>query len=179
VLEHEPDYRMRGVLLQRFDRDGRLEITVEGFQMRHFPDTDTLEVDEVRVRAHGADGLLTTATARKALTDNATSELQLMGGAIVQREGRHDSPSLRFESEFLHANVDRRTVKSHLPVKLQVDDSEIRAKGFRYDGERGVVVLDGPLQTKLSPESGKVLSRIGDRPPSGARGTASQQGGSR
>jgi LPS export ABC transporter protein LptC len=105
--------------------------------------------------------------------------LQLMGGAIVQREGRDDSPALRFESEFLHADVDRRTVKSHLPVKLRIGDSEIHAKGFRYDDERRVVALDGPLHTALSPENGKILSRTGERPPAAGKGTQAPRGGNR
>lgn len=42
---------MRNFDLQRVGADGKLRVHVQGSEMRHFPDTDTLEIDGIRLRA--------------------------------------------------------------------------------------------------------------------------------
>ncbi|HSN33190.1 MAG TPA: LPS export ABC transporter periplasmic protein LptC [Ideonella sp.] len=130
---HEPDYTMRQFLVQRFAPDGRLKVQLEGDELRHYPDTDTIEVDQVHVRAFAPDGRVTTATARHALSNADASEVQLMGGARVVREARTDSPAIEFRGEFLHAFLDTEQVRSHLPVTLRQEGSELRGDTLFYD----------------------------------------------
>ena len=59
AVTHDPDYTMERFSLQRFGADGRLRLQIDGARMRHYPDTDMLEIDEVRVRAVGAEGTVT------------------------------------------------------------------------------------------------------------------------
>src|SRR5690349_3823115 len=68
-VSHVPDYTMHGFTTQRFSPDGQLRVQIEGTQMRHYPDTDTFEIDEVRIHALGEDGSVTNASARRALSD--------------------------------------------------------------------------------------------------------------
>ena len=42
---HDPDYSMRHFTLRRFTPEGRLRLDIEGDVMRHYPDTDTVEID--------------------------------------------------------------------------------------------------------------------------------------
>ena len=58
-LRHEPDYTMRDFSVQRFSADGPLRAQIEGDALRHYPDTDTLEIDNARLRAVGPDGRVT------------------------------------------------------------------------------------------------------------------------
>ena len=53
---HEPDYVMRGFVVQRFAADGALRTQIEGDTLRHYPDTDTLEIDQARIRSVADDG---------------------------------------------------------------------------------------------------------------------------
>jgi lipopolysaccharide export system protein LptC len=154
-VTHDPDYAMRGALLQRFDRDGALRLQIEGDRMRHFPDTDAVEVDVVRMRAYGPDGSVTVATAKRAVAQSDGSEVQLMGGARVEREAIGNAQALLFQSEFLHAFLDARVVKSHLPVTLRAGNSEQRAAGFSYDDNTQVMQLQGPVRTQWVAEPKK------------------------
>jgi lipopolysaccharide export system protein LptC len=52
---HVPDYYMRDFSVKVFGVDGRLKSEVVGKEGRHFPDTDTLEIDEPRIRILNAD----------------------------------------------------------------------------------------------------------------------------
>ncbi|HTH12174.1 MAG TPA: LPS export ABC transporter periplasmic protein LptC, partial [Acidovorax sp.] len=83
---HQPDYFMKSFSVKSFDAAGRLQSEVQGDEARHYPDTDTLEIDKARMRSVAPTGRLTVATADRALTNADGSEVQLFGNAIVTRE---------------------------------------------------------------------------------------------
>lgn len=150
-LQHEPDYLMQGVLLQRFAPDGRLRVQVEGEQMRHYPDTDTLEVDRVTIRAWSATGQLTVARALRALSNADASEVQLQGGATVLREGALPADRVEFQSEFLHAFINTEQVRSHLPVQIRFGASEMRVGSLEYDHLARSARLGPPIRARFEP----------------------------
>ena len=148
---HEPDYTMRQFTVQRFAAAGALRVQIEGDELRHYPDTDTLEIDNPRIRATGADGRITLATAKRALSNGDGSEVQLSGGARVVREARDDNDeALEFRGEFLHAFLATERVRSHLPVTVTQGATEIRADGMSYDNLSHVVEFKGRVRAMLS-----------------------------
>lgn len=151
VLRHVPDYTMDRFAVQRFTREGRLRALLEGAQLRHYPDTDTLEIDEVRVRGVGEDGSLIVATARKAVATGDGNQVQLVGGARVVATRPGQEP-IEFEGEFLHAFLDTERVRSHLPVTVRQDGSELRAQGLDYDHLTRIARLAGRVQARMLPQ---------------------------
>ena len=83
AARHEPDYFMKNFSVRTFQETGRLKSEVFGAAARHYPDTDTLEIDAVRIRSFDAQGRLTTSTASRAITDGGGSEVQLFGKAYA------------------------------------------------------------------------------------------------
>lgn len=148
---HEPDYTMQRFMVQRFAPDGRLNVQVEGDELRHFPDNDTLEIENPRIRAIGQDGRVTLASARRALSNADGSEVQLFGAAQVQREAAPGQEAIEFRSEFLHAFFATERVRSHLPVLVKRGTSELRAGGLEYDNLARVVELKGRIKAQFSP----------------------------
>ncbi|MEF7616811.1 LPS export ABC transporter periplasmic protein LptC [Aquincola sp. MAHUQ-54] len=152
AVRHDPDYTMQQFTLQRFGDDGRLLVQVEGDQLRHYPDTDTLEIDAVRIQAFSADGSVTHATARRALSNGDASEVQLLGGARVDRSAtRAGVPAMQFEGEFLHAFLRTEQLRSHLPVLLRQGSSEIRAGGMEYNHLTQQTTFKGPVRARFVP----------------------------
>jgi lipopolysaccharide export system protein LptC len=132
---------------------------VFGSEARHFPDTDTLEIDKPRIRAFNARGDLTVATATRALTNADGSEVQLIGNAVVTREAAKgpdggSSPTLEFRGEFLHAFLNTEQVKSHKPVTLTRGGDTFSADSLEFDNVGRVLALDGRVRGILRP-SGK------------------------
>ena len=82
---HQPDYVMKGFAVKSFDGTGRLQSEVKGAVGRHYPDTDTLEIDQVQMRSTTPQGRVTVATANRALSNADGTEVQLFGNAIVTR----------------------------------------------------------------------------------------------
>jgi lipopolysaccharide export system protein LptC len=148
---HEPDYTMTQFVVRRFAPDGTLSAEIEGDMLRHYPDTDTLEIDNVRLRALAPDGRVTRATARLALANGDGSEVQLRGGAHVVREGITPEETVEFRGEFLHAFLDAERVSSHLPVTVTQGGAEIRADAMSYDHLERVVQLTGPVSATFPP----------------------------
>jgi lipopolysaccharide export system protein LptC len=154
-LRHEPDYTMTRFMVRRFAPDGTMRAQIEGDTLRHYPDTDTLEIDNVRIRAIGSDGQVTRAEARRALANGDGSEVQLYGGAHVVREGMNDDPPVEFRGEFLHAFLDTERVRSHLPVTVTRGGAEVRADAMDYDNLRRVVDLKGRVTATFPPAAGR------------------------
>ena len=155
---HEPDYTMARFKVQRFAPEGPLRMQIEGELMRHYPDTNTVEIDNPRIRALAPDGHVTVATARHALANGDGSEVQLSGGAHLVRESavraasagvpaRASPPTseaaIEFRSEFLHYFVHTEQIRSHLPVTLTQGRSELRANAFSFDNLNRSVDLKG------------------------------------
>jgi lipopolysaccharide export system protein LptC len=143
-----PDYTMRRFTLQRFAPDGRLVARLEGREMRHYPANDRIEVDELLLQAWAPDGRLTTATARRAVSNGAASEFELQGGAEVVGTDLDGTP-VEIRSEFLQAYIERRVVRTPLPVTVKHGASQLRAVGLNYDANKRVLDFLGPVKATL------------------------------
>ncbi|NUZ04405.1 LPS export ABC transporter periplasmic protein LptC [Piscinibacter koreensis] len=154
---HEPDYTMTTFMIQRFGPDGALRTQIEGDRLRHYPDTDTLEIDNPRFRAIAADGNVTLASAKRALSNGDGSEVQLFDDAKVTRNGKGpNDPPLEFRSEFLHAfrNIER--VRSNRPVTVTQGDSRVQADAMEYDNLTQTVDLKGRTRALFESRGGGV-----------------------
>ena len=153
---HEPDYFMKKFSVRAFDAAGRLKSEVSGAVAKHYPDTDLLEIDNVRIRAFSVEGALTTATAIRAITNSDASEVRLMGNARVVREagsGKANAPRLEFRGEFLHAFLKTEQVSSDQPVTLIRGKDQFVADTMAYDNVKQVIELRGRVKGRLTPES--------------------------
>jgi lipopolysaccharide export system protein LptC len=151
-LSADPDYTMTEFAVERFDAQGKLKLRVEGEQMRHFPDTDRIEVDRARIRAIAPDGRVTLAQAQRAVGNGDGSELQLIGGAEVQSTDAAGAPVF-LRGEFLQAFLVTERVRSHLPVFVAVGTSTLSAAGLDFDHGAGRLVLQGPVRAQLAPRT--------------------------
>lgn len=148
---HEADYVMTNFVVQRFASDGSLRTQIEGDRLRHYPDDDTIEIDDPRIRAIGNDGVVTLASARKALANGDGSEVQLIGDAQITRPAHDGEEEIEFRGPFLQAfrNVER--IRSHLPVVVTQGQSVLRAGGMEYDNLARVVDLQGHTSATFVP----------------------------
>ncbi|WPB59545.1 LPS export ABC transporter periplasmic protein LptC [Xylophilus sp. GOD-11R] len=155
-LRHDPDYYMRDFALRTFDANGRLQREVFGVEGRHYPDTDTLEIDKPRIRAIADTGAITVATAERGLSNGDGSEVQLIGNAIVTREpmtGKSGQaiPRMQFRGEFLHAYTTTERVRSDRPVVMTRGTDTFTGDAMDYDNADQVMQLRGRVHTTLQP----------------------------
>jgi lipopolysaccharide export system protein LptC len=149
-----PDYTMSGFSVTRFAADGKVMLRIDGAQLRHYPATDRMEVDDVHIHAIGNDGRITEARARRAVVNGDATEVQLIGGAeVVSRT--QGSRRLEIRSDFLHGFLRFERVRTHLPVQLTHGPDSMRAGGLDYDHLQGRLMLMGPVKLRLDPAAPK------------------------
>jgi lipopolysaccharide export system protein LptC len=151
AVSDEPDYYMRGFSVKSFNPEGRLVSELRGSEIRHYPASDALEVDNARVRSVAASGAVTTAQARRLTSNGAQTEYLLEGEAVVVRtpaEAR--APRIEFRGEQLRVLVEADQLESDLPVLLIRGNDRIVADRMRYDDATGVANLQGRVKAVLA-----------------------------
>lgn len=156
VLVHEPDYFLQEFSVKTFDATGRVKTEVVGAVARHYPDTKWLEIDRISVRSFDDHGRITTATAQRGLTNEDSSEVQLMGNAVLVREadiggGANAAPRVEFRSDFLHAFMNTERVQSHKPVEMTRGKDRFAADRMEFDNVEQVLRLSGHVRGTLTP----------------------------
>jgi lipopolysaccharide export system protein LptC len=156
VPRHDPDYFMRKFAVKTYDASGQLKSEVSGGEARHFPDTDTLEIDQVHIRSFSPQGQLTVATAQRAIANGDGSEVQLIGSAQVVRapvlgKDGQTQVGMSFAGEFLHAFMNSERIKSHKPVTLTRGNDRFTADSMDYDNLDRVMLLTGRVRGQLVP----------------------------
>ncbi|MGQ3054023.1 MAG: LPS export ABC transporter periplasmic protein LptC [Roseateles sp.] len=150
---HIPDYRMANFEIQRIGADGRLNVQVAGSELRHYPDTDTVEIDQVRVRAIAPDGSLAIAEARRALSNGDGSDMQLIGDVHVRRlppgAGENALAQMEMRGDFVQALSNSEILRSHLPVTIRQGGSTLVAQNFEYRHLTGQVTFTGRAQGQI------------------------------
>jgi len=155
---HDPDYFMEGFSVKTFDTSGRVRSEVFGDKGRHYPDTKLLDIDSIRIRSFDDKGRLTTATAKRGLTNEDASEVQLIGNAVVVREaqpanGAKAAPRMEYRGEFLHAFMKTEQVKSHKPVELTRGKDRFTADSLNYDNVEQTLQMQGRVRGTLVPDA--------------------------
>jgi lipopolysaccharide export system protein LptC len=155
VQSHDPDYFMSGFSVRTFDAAGHIRTEVVGDKARHYPDNQFMEIDGIRVRSFDAQGRLTTASAEHGLTNEDSSELQLIGNAVVVREADatagKTTPRMEYRGEFLHAFMNTEQIKSHKPVELLRGNDRFTADALEFDNVEQVLQLRGRVRGTLVP----------------------------
>jgi lipopolysaccharide export system protein LptC len=157
AVNHEADYFLRKFSIKTFTPQGRLKNELFGGQAQHFADTDTIEIDNIRIHNYNETGRLTTVTrANKAISNGDNSEVQLFGKAISVREAALDTngimqPKMEFRGEFLHTFANEERLKSHLPIVIRRGNSEFIAETLDYNNLDRVINLQGRVKAVLQP----------------------------
>lgn len=155
VPRHVPDYFMREFSVRVFDAKGKLKSEIKGKEARHYPDTDTVEIDHPIIHSYSNDGRLTVANAKRALTNADGSELQLFDQAVVVRNGsdKNDvSTRTQVRSDFLHLFMDTEEIRTHLPVELlRGDKDRFVGDKMHYNNLTSSIELKGRVRGVISP----------------------------
>jgi lipopolysaccharide export system protein LptC len=154
-VSSEPDFFMRDFSVRSFAPDGRLRTELFGREGRHRPDTESIEIDQARVRSLDENGAVTNATANLITSNRQNNEFDLLGNAVVLRsavdaKGQALLP-VRFESEFLRVYTEPSRLFSDQAVLILRGNDRIAAKGLDYSGEQEQVVFEGRVRVEMIP----------------------------
>jgi lipopolysaccharide export system protein LptC len=143
--------------VRTFDPDGTLRRELSGVEGRHYPDTDTLEIEKPRIRALSDSHSEVVATAERALSNGDGSEVQLFDNAVVTRAAERSSagkitPELQFRGDFLDVFTNTERVSSNRPVILTRGKDRFTADAMDYDNLTQVANLRGRVRGQIFPQ---------------------------
>jgi len=154
----EPDYTLRRFAIKAFDPAGALANEIWGSAARHFPQSDTLEIEQARFR-FVRSGTSTLGQADRALSNADGSQVQLLGNATVVRQSLPDaqvqaqSPSaaqMEIRGDFLHLFLQTEKLQSHKPVTVLRGKDQFSADTLTYDKLQGQLNLQGRVRAHLA-----------------------------
>ena len=159
-----PDYELAHARLARFDNQGRLEAVIDGDRMRHYPVTQTVQIDAMRLAMRHPDGRRVLAQAQEGEWSEARGLASLTGEADVRladvgvlpsaltgaEAGQGAAPGVtRILGERLDLDTRARVLTSQQPVTVLREGSTVRAQTVRHDEPAGLTDLGGRVQGSL------------------------------
>ena len=112
-----------------------------------FPDTDTLEIDSARIRAIARRRPRDAGHRPRALANGDGSEVQLLGGAHVDRRDAGKEEAIEFRGEFLHAFRQHRA-RALAPAGGRARRARASSRrGMEYDNLARVRRAQGPRRS--------------------------------
>lgn len=168
-----PDYVLDHARLARFDAKGRLEAVIDGDRMRHYPATQTVQIDAMQLALRHPDGRQVLAQAREGEWSEGKGLASLVGQADVQladaaavlparaaaamgeggrASGGRESlgPGVtQILGERLDIDTRARVLTSQQPVTVLREGSAVRAQTLRHDEPQGLTDLGGRVHGSL------------------------------
>ena len=151
ISKHEIDYYLKNFSVKTFQQDGHLQSIVFGEQANHFEDTQTLEIKKPRIQSIDHENNLISASAKQALSNVDGSEFQLIGQAVVvkngiEKNGKKKSDDLEMRSEFLDFLIDDDKIKTNQSVLMKKGTNTFSAQGLDYDNATQILRLKGQVK---------------------------------
>ena len=158
-----PDYVLDQARLARFDAQGKLAAVIDGERMRHYPATQTVQIDAMRMAMRHPDGRRVQALAREGEWSEGLGMASLSGAADVRLAdagallpvqaaelGERGEPGVtRVLGERLELDTRARVLTSRQPVTVVREASTVTAQTLRHDEPAGLTDLGGRVKGRL------------------------------
>ena len=149
---HEPDYFAKNFTLKTYSLQGDLKSFLQGTSSLHFPDTLTNLIEQPVVHSISRSGRLTTAVAKRSLSNEDGSEIQLFGQAVVHKQGvGTQDPAMTLRSEFIHFCANTDSLVTYAPVKIERGENRFQGNGLKADNFNQRFLLQGQVKALLVP----------------------------
>jgi lipopolysaccharide export system protein LptC len=149
---HEPDYFAHDFTLKTYSLQGEMKSFLQGVSSVHFPDTLTNLIERPVVHSVSRSGRVTTAVAKRSLSNEDGSEIQLMGQAVVHKQGLGtQDPAMTLRSEFIHLFANTDSLVTYAPVKIERGDNRYQANSLTADNLNQRFLLHGQVKVLLVP----------------------------
>ena len=152
---HEEDYFMKQFSLTTFEKNGKVKTYLVGNYARHYPDTDTIEIERPQIFTQSfvkADRLQKSeGTAKTALSNTDSSEIELRGDVVLIKKDEMKDGSApiitKISGEYLKINHEIEQISSTQPVEIQRGLQSITANSMTYDNLERHLIMSGRVRS--------------------------------
>lgn len=149
-ITHEPDSWAHNFVMIRTDAAGTAINRLDGTTMRHYPDDDSYEIDNVKATGQQPDAPITIGTAKLATMDADGTRIVMEGDAHVHRLPDAERSALDVTSEKLVLYPDEDIVETDLPARVINGPHVMHGTGMRYDNKTAQLQVFSATDVKIS-----------------------------
>ena len=147
----DPDYSLGRFSVKVMDPSGRLKQLITGDAARHYPHTDELHIDEVRVQAVGDSDAHFHVRAHQGMATGDSELITLLGDAVAVRQADARAPHTELRgSRFVIRSREDRLLSSE-PVDILRGQDRFSALTLDFNSRTGEYALRGQVRATLAP----------------------------
>jgi lipopolysaccharide export system protein LptC len=148
-LRQDPDFRLDQFTVKSFDASGRLTREISGQSATHFPATQSLHINGVRILVENELGTRMTAQAKKGISREPEQQVTLSGEVMAVRQADQQSPRVEMRGEALTAWLEEERLVSDQPVRITRGTDVFSAQTMNFDTRSGQYELQGRVRAIL------------------------------
>jgi lipopolysaccharide export system protein LptC len=128
---------------------------VAGKSAQHFPATEELHIEQIRIFAQNDRGGRMNAQAQQGIASDDGAKVTLLGQAQAIKHSQADLPQIELRGERLVALPDEDRIESLDPVNITRDRDVFTANTMSFNSNTGEYVLQGRVRGVLVPKTTK------------------------
>lgn len=138
---HEPDYHFGQPRITRFGADGALELDLTAKSAVHYPDDDTVALEELRVDLRAPDGAAWTLAAARGHAPMAGEVVSLEGGVRIARPAGAAGGAIELTTDRVRVDTRAQRLDTDAPVTIVHGANRVTAVGLAADLARDHITL--------------------------------------
>lgn len=148
-MRQDPDYRLRDFSVKSFNEKGQLTRELTGKTAQHFPATQNLHIEEIRIFALNESGGRLNAQAQQGIASDDGAQVTLSGQAQAIKQPQGGRPQIELRGERLVALPDEERVVSNEPVHITRGRDVFTANTLDFNINTGEYALQGRVRGTL------------------------------
>jgi len=149
-VTHEPDSWATDFVMIQTDDEGIPRNRLEGVTLRHYPDDDSYEVDNVRAVGQQPDAPVTIATGQLGRMDENSTRITIKGNAHVRRLPDEENAPLDVTSHQLVVYPETDVVETSYPARVVHGNHTMNGIGMRYNNHTQQLKVFAASDVKVS-----------------------------
>jgi lipopolysaccharide export system protein LptC len=154
-VRQEPDYRLSDFSVKSFNATGQMTREITGKKAQHFPATENLQIEEIRIFAQNDNGSRMSAQALQGVASDDGTQVTLVGQAQAIQHAQENRPQIELRGERLVALPDEDRVLSDDLVHITRGRDVFTANTMNFNSNTGEYVLQGRVRGTLMPKTTK------------------------
>lgn len=150
-IRQDPDYRLTQFTVKSFDASGHMTQELSGRSATHFPATQTLHIQAVRIFFENEAGTRLNAQAQEGVSFEAEEKVVLTGNVRAVRAADELGPLTILTGESLTALMDEERLLSSLPVQINRAEHVFTGQTMNFDLRSGQYELKGQVKSTIAP----------------------------
>lgn len=148
---HDPDLILRSFNAEKLGPTGAPIYTLAAQRLLRFPDDQTVQLDEPRLKQIGASGITTSITSKYGTVSGQGDNVHFMDDVKVVRSPYKERSELTLDTSYLQVTPELGIARTDRPVTIRDASTTVTAVGLELRNEDRIVTLLSRVKGQYSP----------------------------